>query len=58
MLTNAKALSLRIVLGLREFMSGKRDDILERLHLIFIQYSSSYSGILKETERTFGLPRG
>jgi hypothetical protein len=39
-------------------MSGKRDDILERQSLVFIQYSSSYLGIVKETERTLGLPRG
>ena len=44
-------LSLRFILGL----SGKRDDILERQSLVFIQYRKSYSGIAKETERTLGL---
>jgi hypothetical protein len=37
-------------------MSGKRDDILERQSLVFIQYSSSYLGIVKEIERMLKLP--
>ena len=32
-------------------MSGKRDDILEKQSLVFIQYSSSYLGTVKETDR-------
>ena len=32
-------------------MSGKRDDILERQGLVFIQYRSNYLGTVKETER-------
>ena len=51
-------LSLRFVLGSRESELGKRDDILERQSLVFIQYSGKYLGTAKETERTFGLPRG
>jgi hypothetical protein len=39
-------------------MSGKGDDILERQSPVFIQYSSSHSGIVKETDRTLRLPRG
>jgi hypothetical protein len=35
-------------------MSGKRDDILERQSLVFIQYSNNYLGITKETERRLG----
>jgi hypothetical protein len=39
-------------------VSGKRDDILERQSLVFIQYSDNYSGIAKETERRLGPSRG
>jgi hypothetical protein len=37
-------------------MSGKRDDILERQGLVFIQYSGKYLGTMKETKRMLGLP--
>jgi hypothetical protein len=39
-------------------MSGKRDDILERRSLVFIQYSNNYSGIAMETKRRLGPSRG
>ena len=51
-------LSLRFVLGLREYELVKRDDIWERQSLVFIRYSGKYSGTMKETERTLGLPQG
>ena len=51
-------LSLKFGLGLREYEWVKRDDILERQSLVFIQYSGKYLGTAKETERTFGLPQG
>ena len=51
-------LSLRFGLKLREYEWVKSDDILERQSLVFIQYSGKYSGIIKETERTLGLPQG
>ena len=47
-------LSLRFILGLREYELGKSDDIFERRSLVFIQYSDNYSGIAKETERRLG----
>ena len=49
-------LGLRCVLGSREYELVKRDDIWERQSLGFIQYSSKYLGIAKETKRTLGLP--
>ena len=39
-------------------MSGKRDNILERQSLVFIQYSDNYLGIAKETERRLEPSRG
>jgi hypothetical protein len=47
-----------MVSRIERVVSGKRDDIFERQSLVFIQYSSSYSGTVKETERMLGLPRG
>jgi hypothetical protein len=35
-------------------VSGKRDDIFERQGLIFIQYSSNYSGTMKEMRECLG----
>jgi hypothetical protein len=42
----------------QEGLRGKRDDILERQGLVFIQYRKSYSGIAEETKRMLGLPQG
>ena len=35
------------------WVKSKRDDILERQGLIFIRYRERYSGIMKDTDRTF-----
>ena len=35
-------------------MSGKRDDILERQGLVFIQYSSNYSGTARKLREHSG----
>ena len=47
-----------MVSQIERVVSGKRDDILKRQSLVFIQYSDNYSGIAKETERRLGLSRG
>ena len=47
-----------MVSRIERVVSGKRDDILERQSLVFIQYSDNYSGIAKETERRLGPSRG
>jgi hypothetical protein len=40
-----------MVSRIERVVSGKKDDILERQSLIFIQYSDNYLGITKDTER-------
>ena len=47
-----------MVSRIERVVSGKRDDILERQSLVFIQYSDNYSGIVKETERRLRPSRG
>jgi len=42
----------------QERLNSKRDDILERQSLVFIQYKKSWSWAANENERTLGLPQG